>query len=201
MELEFDREVTHCYEVAASGTVCQEETLETIVPDACPDILRIVAVCAQATLNGKQARDGLAEASGSVRAVVLYQPEEGGGLRRLEAALPFTSQMDAPTLTQQGMVSACARVRGAEARALNPRKVLLRVDLAVEITAFQPTEHMCCQSVLEPEEHKVEQMIAQAETYQLSAVQEKPFTFTDQIRLNGGQGEGMEVMALSLIHI
>lgn len=115
MELEFDREVTHCYEVAASGTVCQEETLETIVPDACPDILRIVAVCAQATLNGKQARDGLAEASGSVRAVVLYQPEEGGGLRRLEAALPFTSQMDAPTLTQQGMVSACARVRGAEA--------------------------------------------------------------------------------------
>ena len=195
MELEFDREVTHCYEVAASGTVCQEETLETIVPDACPDILRIVAVCAQATLNGKQARDGLAEASGSVRAVVLYQPEEGGGLRRLEAALPFTSQMDAPTLTQQGMVSACARVRGAEARALNPRKVLLRVDLAVEITAFQPTEHMCCQAVLEPEEHKVEQMIAQAETYQLSDVQEKPFTFTDQIRLNGGQGEGMEVMA------
>ena len=119
-----------------------------------------------------------------MRAVVLYQPEEGGGLRRLEAALPFTSQLDAPTLTQHGMVSACARVRGAEARALNPRKVLLRVDLAVEITAFQPTEHMCCQAVLEPEEHKVEQMIAQAETYQLCAVQEKPFTFTDQIRLN-----------------
>ena len=195
MELEFDREVTHCYEVAASGTVCQEETLETIVPDACPDILRIVSVCAQATLNGKQARDGLAEASGSVRAVVIYQPEEGGGLRRLEAALPFTSQLDAPALTQHGMVSACARVRGAEARALNPRKVLLRVDLAVEITAFQPMEHMCCQAVLEPEEHKVEQMIAQAETYQLCAVQEKPFTFTDQIRLNGGQGDGMEVMA------
>ena len=194
MELEFDREVTHCYEVAASGTVCQEETLETIVPDACPDILRIVAVCAQATLNGKQAREGLAEAGGSVRAVVLYQPEEGGGLRRLEAALPFTSQMEAQGLTPQGTVYACARVRSAEARALNPRKVLLRVDLAVELTAFQPVEHVCCQAVLEPEEHKVEQMIAQAETYQLCAVQEKPFPFTDQIRLGGGQGEGMEVL-------
>lgn len=195
MELEFDREVTHCYEVVSSGTVCQEETLETIVPDACPDMLRIVAVCTQATLNGKQAREGLAEVSGSVRAVVLYQPEEGGGLRRLEAALPFTSQMEAPGLTPQGTVYACARVRGAEARALNPRKVLLRVDLAVEVTAFQPTEHMVCQAVLEPEEHKVEQMIAQAETYQLCAVQEKPFPFTDQIRLNGGQGEGMEVLS------
>ena len=75
MELEFDRDVIRGYQVLAEGTVCQEETLETIVPDACPDILRIVAVSGQATLNGKQARDGAAEAGGSVRAVVLYQPE------------------------------------------------------------------------------------------------------------------------------
>ena len=57
MELEFDRDVIQGYEVLADGTVCQEETLESIVPDACPDILRIVAVCGQAALNGKQARD------------------------------------------------------------------------------------------------------------------------------------------------
>ena len=44
MELEFDRDVIQGYEVLADGTVCQEETLESIVPDACPDILRIVAV-------------------------------------------------------------------------------------------------------------------------------------------------------------
>ena len=53
MELEFDRDVIQGYEVLADGTVCQEETLESIVPDACPDILRIVAVCGQAALNGK----------------------------------------------------------------------------------------------------------------------------------------------------
>ena len=34
MELEFDRDVIHCWEIAADGTLCQEETLETIVPDA-----------------------------------------------------------------------------------------------------------------------------------------------------------------------
>ena len=99
MELEFDRDVIHCWEIAADGTLCQEETLETIVPDACPDILRIVAVCGQATLNGKQAREGAAAVSGSVRAVLLYQPEEGGGLRRMEAALPFSAQLEAPGLT------------------------------------------------------------------------------------------------------
>ena len=85
MELEFDRDVIQGCEVLADGTVCQEETLESIVPDACPDILRIVAVCGQAALNGKQAKEGMAQASGTVRAVILYQPEAGGGLRRMEA--------------------------------------------------------------------------------------------------------------------
>lgn len=195
MELEFDRDVIHCWEIAADGTLCQEETLETIVPDACPDILRIVAVCGQATLNGKQAREGAAAVSGSVRAVLLYQPEEGGGLRRMEAALPFSAQLEAPGLTEQGRVHACVRLRGAEARALNPRKVLLRADLAVDVTAFQPRERVCCQGVLEPEEHGVQQRVTEQESYQLEAVQEKPFTFSEQVRLNVGQGEPVQLAA------
>ena len=195
MELEFDRDVIQGYEVLADGTVCQEETLESIVPDACPDILRIVAVCGQAALNGKQAKEGMAQASGTVRAVILYQPEAGGGLRRMETALPFTAQLEAPGLTDRGTVQACVRLRGAEARALNPRKVLLRADLAVDLTAFQPREQVCCQGVLEPEANGVQERIAEGETYQLSAVQEKPFTFSDQVRLNGGPGEAAQLLA------
>ena len=42
MELEFDRDVMEGYQVIADDTICQEETMEAIVPDACPDILRIV---------------------------------------------------------------------------------------------------------------------------------------------------------------
>ena len=195
MELEFDRDVIQGCEVLADGTVCQEETLESIVPDACPDILRIVAVCGQAALNGKQAKEGMAQASGTVRAVILYQPEAGGGLRRMEAALPFTAQLEAPGLTDRGTVQACVRLRGAEARALNPRKVLLRADLAVDLTAFQPKEQVCCQGVLEPEANGVQEKITEGETYQLSAVQEKPFTFSDQVRLNGGPGEAAQLLA------
>ena len=38
----------------------------------------------------------------------------------------------------------------AEARVLNPRKVLLRVDLAVDITACQPVERPICGGVTGP---------------------------------------------------
>ena len=40
--MEFERDTIVSYETAAEVTLSQEETLESIVPDACPDILRIV---------------------------------------------------------------------------------------------------------------------------------------------------------------
>ena len=52
--MEFERDTIINYDTVADVTLCQEETLESIVPDACPDILRIVDVCGQATLSGKQ---------------------------------------------------------------------------------------------------------------------------------------------------
>ena len=73
MELEFDREMICSYDTVADVTLCQEETLESIVPDACPDIERIVDVCGQATLSGKQAGSGAATVSGMVRVSVLYR--------------------------------------------------------------------------------------------------------------------------------
>ena len=97
--MEFERDTIINYDTVAEVTLCQEETLESIVPDACPDILRIVDVCGQATLSGKQAREGVAQVTGMVRASILYQPEGGGGLRRMEVGLPFTCQAEAPGLT------------------------------------------------------------------------------------------------------
>ena len=38
MELELERIGWNGYEAALETTVCQEETLESIVPDACPDV-------------------------------------------------------------------------------------------------------------------------------------------------------------------
>ena len=98
MELELKRDAIHCFETVADVTICQEETQEAIVPDACPDILRIVEVCGQACLTGKQAREGMATVSGMVRASVpvsythLYHlrrpPPRGASIPISETARP-----------------------------------------------------------------------------------------------------------------
>lgn len=196
MELEFDRNTMSYYETVTNMTACQEETLESIVPDACPDILRIVDVCGQATLSSKQAKERTAVVSGMVRVTILYQPENSSGLRRMEVGIPFTCQVDAPNLTERGIVLASPRLRRAEARALNPRKVLLRVDLAVDITACQPKERPTCRGVLNEETNAICQRQFNGETYQLLSVQEKPFTFSEQVKLPAGQGEAPQIMAI-----
>lgn len=74
---------------------------------------------------------------------------------------------------------------------LNPRKILLRVDLAVEIRACQPCERTICQGVESAEEHGIRQLQEEQTTDQIIAVQEKPFTFTDGVDL--GLSEGGEL--------
>ena len=41
MELELERTQLNGFETVLNTTVCREEMLEAIVPDACPDILTI----------------------------------------------------------------------------------------------------------------------------------------------------------------
>lgn len=188
MELEFEREHLHDYETVLDTTLCQEETLEAIVPDACPDIQRIIDCCGQVCLTGKQAQERLAVVNGLIRAAVLYQPEEGG-LRKLDLSLPFSCKAECGAMTELAAVVASPRLRRIEAQALNPRKVLLRVDLAVDLTVCQPRERTVCTGALEPEGGGLCQLCAQRETYLLAAVQERPFTFSETVRLPGS-GDG-----------
>ena len=57
MELELNRTHLAGYNTVLDTTVFQEETLETIVPDACPDILRLVDTEVKIILKSKEAMD------------------------------------------------------------------------------------------------------------------------------------------------
>ena len=54
MELECKTTHLNCYDTVLDTTLYQEETLESIVPDACPDILRIVDTEAVVCLKSKE---------------------------------------------------------------------------------------------------------------------------------------------------
>ena len=53
MELELKKACFDAYEAAGELTLTQEETAETIVPDYCPDIARIIETTGKVFLHSR----------------------------------------------------------------------------------------------------------------------------------------------------
>ena len=194
MELELERIPLDGYTPVLETVLAQEETLESIVPDACPDLLEILDTEGMVFLQRKEAMEGRLEVTGTIRAVLLCQPEGAEGPRRLTVELPFTCAADGGDITADCKVVALPRLRGADARLVNPRKALVRADLLVEVQVFAPANQWAPQGVLEGEQAGVEQRTKTCETCVTVCVQEKPFTYSDELALPGSRPEGEELL-------
>ncbi len=194
MELELDRTQLSGFETVLDTTLLHEETIEMIVPDACPDILRIVDTEGTVCLRAKEAQEGRAEVSGTARAAVLYLPDGAEGMRRLEVSVPFTCAADAAAVTGGCSVVAVPWVQSADTRSLNPRKVLVRINLAVCLQVYAPATDSLCSGVIGGKEDGVEQLVEDQNTYLAVCVQEKPFTFSDELSISGSRPEAEELL-------
>ncbi|MCD7947457.1 MAG: DUF3794 domain-containing protein [Oscillospiraceae bacterium] len=194
MELELEQTQLSGFNTTLDTTVFQEETMEMIVPDACPDILRIVDTEATVCIREKNAQDGRVEISGNIHAVVLYLPDGEGGLRSLNVKIPFRSMAEAGGIHAECSVVACPQVQAAETRSLNPRKVLVRVNIGVGVRVYRPVSDSLCSGMIADASAGMEQRREEQENFTVVCVQEKPFTFTDEVTLSSSRPEIAELL-------
>jgi len=194
MELELNLTHLNCYDTILEDTISQEETMEAIVPDACPDILRIVDTEGTVFLTGKEVKEGRAEISGVVKATVIYLPDGMRGLRRMEMTIPFKGVAERAGIKPPCKLVVCPRIQSADTRMLNPRKILTRVDLAITVKAFAPQTSTVCSGTQNGEERGVQQRCMDQDVYMVTAVQEKPFTFSDEVNLSGSKPGAEELL-------
>ncbi len=192
MDLELNKIPMEGYACALETTLCQEETQESIVPDACPDIRRVICTEARAQLTRREAEEGKLTCAGSVRLTVVYLPEDGEGPRHMELTIPFRAEA-AGAVSPGCPAVASAAVTAAETRVLNPRKVLCRVELAVWCQVWRPREEALCLPG-ETEGVALEERVEELETYTAVAVAEKPFAFTDDVTLPASHPRAEELL-------
>ena len=196
MELALNRDHLSCYDTVLDATVLHEETMEMIVPDACPDILRIVDTAGTVCLKSKEAQEGRVEISGTVRCAVLYLPDGETGVRRIEVNIPFFCSADGTGVAPGCGVVAVPSVQAAETRSINPRKVLVRVNLAVAVRAYRSADTAFCTGA--EDDSAVEQLRESRSAYMVACVQEKPFTFSDDLTISGSRPEAEELLKSSV---
>ncbi|MFI3250609.1 MAG: DUF3794 domain-containing protein [Eubacteriales bacterium] len=184
--MELKKNLLQCYEMVCHTTICQEETLEAIVPDACPDILQIVTMCGQVCVLSTSAKEGQGGLTGMVESTVLYCPEGGGTVEKMTVRIPFQCLVDMSDLTADGVVCGTAQLARCEARLLNPRKILVRVEIAICLSGYEPqTVNLCCGV----DHHDgMEGRMVGVDCHPIVSVQRKEFTYEEVIGL---QGEGL----------
>lgn len=194
MELELKKTSLDAYETGGELTLTQEETTETIVPDYCPDIARIIETEGKVYLHSRELRDGKAEVSGTIRVTVLYTPDGEGGIRTLEFAMPFTVESDSRSLPGCLYLTAETEPEFLETRMLNPRKVFTHCKLVTHITGYQKAQLSFCTDTEAEESLCVEKRQEQQHAILLTHIAEKDFTFTEEMNLSPGREGAAELL-------
>ena len=186
MELELRQEQISCWENVFQTTLNQEGTLEMIVPDACPDILQILDGEGSLFVQRKEATDGQGSVTGEIRVSILYQPDGGNGLCCMDAVLPFRCTGDDPRITRRCSLQVLPQIQSIDIRLLNPRKVLIRANYSLTITAYLPGNLSVAGCAERPENFGLCQKTGEFQTFLAVAVQDKTFTYSDTLSLPSG---------------
>lgn len=185
MDLELQFNDITCFAPIGTLSASHEETLETVIPEYCPDITRIIDTVGQLCIREKLCGKDCYTVSGAVKVTVLYTSEEAAGVRTLHVSVPFTCRWEDGRLLQCQAVDACGRVLLAEARAITSRKLYLRVLPEITLQPYtQVQRHLCCGA---QEERSLRLLEKEKTVSCLCAASEKQFNFTQDAPLPEGE--------------
>ena len=169
----------------------REETCEAIVPDAQPDILRILDTDGVVLMRSKDSEAGRVTVAGTAELTVLYVPESGTGVRKLSVSVPYSASADGADITADQLITARLTLSGADARTVNPRKVVVRAEVTCEAELFSAESVYCTVS----KEKDGAYFKSEKSSMTIpAAVNEKTFIFTDEAKLPAGSEEIGEIM-------
>ena len=106
MDIYLNKEKINYVKNVLSTSLPHEETMEMIVPDALPDILRIVDTDAVVYLRSKSTDSGRVSVSGVAAATIIFAPDGESGVRKMDLEIPFTTSANDGEITQNTRVTA-----------------------------------------------------------------------------------------------
>lgn len=138
MELQFQNKPLDCLRSVHWGVNSQEQTQEVKLPEAMPDIGKVLSAWGQVVLRSKEWHGSSMGASGGVMAWVLYAPEDGTFPRVVEVWIPYQLQWDLPQTQRDGAMIIRPLLRSVDARALSARKLMVRACVDAAGEALEP---------------------------------------------------------------
>lgn len=140
MELQFQKSILSCLAPALQEVQNSEQTQEIKLPEAMPDIGRVICAWGQPILRSKEWRSDNVAFSGGMMVWVLYAPEDGSEERCMDAWVPFQMKWDLPEQTPEGTLRIRCLTRFVDARSVSPRKIMVRAGMSAMAEAMVPRQ-------------------------------------------------------------
>lgn len=194
MDLNLRQEKIKYIKTVYRNTLTKEETAEVVVPDALPDIMRILDTDAIVFLRSKEADAGRVTITGIVNVSVIYIPDGVSGVRKMETNIPFSVSAESADITQESQIVAKAELVSADAKALNPRKIMARANVAVNVMGGNQSELQMNVEVLDAEKCGVEVQSRKCELSLAEEICEKTFILSDEYKLPSAKPAIAEIL-------
>lgn len=137
MEVKFNKKPLKCLRPFFSQIHTQEQTQEIRLPDAYPDIGKILGCWGRVLMRGKEWRSTSMGANGGVMAWVLYAPEDGTQPRVVDAWIPIQSRWDFPESTDDGIMTLRPMLTSLDGRGVSARKIMVRAGVDTFVQAMK----------------------------------------------------------------
>ncbi len=126
MELKFNKKPLHCLRPFFSQIHTQEQTQEIRLPDAYPDIGKLIGCWGQVLMRGKEWHSSFMGANGGVMAWVMYAPEDGTQPRVLDIWMPIQCRWDFQESAEDGVMNLRPVLSNLDGRSISARKIMVR---------------------------------------------------------------------------
>lgn len=192
-EYTFVPQKTSVYQPVFRSTSYQEFKTELVVPDSQPDVLRFLRSDGCVYLNRKDSTDGAVTVGGTAEVTVSYLPDGTTGIRKLEAAVPFSAELKDGNITEESQLQARVFLIGMETKMLNPRKIQLRLTIGVSVCCWEAWNLRIPQ---EPEEEEPELELLRESVSRLLPVEvaEKTFMLSEEFTVPALREDGAEMI-------
>ena len=185
--------ITHVKSVL-NTSIASEETMEMIVPDALPDILRIVDADATVFLRSKSTDPGRVTVMGVAAATVIYSGEDESGIYKMELEIPFSAAASEGEILASSKVTANVTVSSADASMINPRKIIVRINLITNVSCYNDSELSVASGMDEDNDAEIELMTDISEIDTTTGVKEKTFVISDELNVPNSNPPISEIM-------
>ena len=195
MDIIFEPKTVKAFRECAHQIKRTQLSMEGVVPDVSDDIGRLCFLQPSVLLKSKDVTARGAAVTGEMTVALLYINELENAVFDLHFTQSFSLEFELPEPDPDMLLQVRLFVSSTEARAINPRKVSVSVEVGGELTGYTEGETPISVEIPPVEDNRIYARKEAVQTAMINAVCEKTFVVNEQFPFSGGRAAPERLVA------